>query len=151
MASSSSSTDELKNGKKENEETVDCSSSSDHLVSSVVSEEHQNSENSAALEVDADLSTSSTSRRPDPYNSWPDPNSSPYINWDPVQIDQSGYPFRDRKWICLICFKGYQQRFSTQQMMEDHIYKDHAVLQDFWARGFCRRLASCEICSKLFF
>lgn len=92
--------------------------------------------------------TSSRLVCPDPYESWPDPNSSPYINWDPVQIDQSGFPFKDRKWICLCCFKGFQQRFSKQDMMKEHILRDHAVLQEYWKRGCFWDLKNCATCGK---
>lgn len=93
---------------------------------------------------------STSSQRPDPYDKWLDPNSSPYINWAQVQIDQSGVPFRDRKWICLCCFKGYQQRFSQLKMMQNHIRQDHAVLQECWQKRRFPALQKCATCGKSF-
>lgn len=145
MASSSADAGKGKKGKR-GKGPSSCSSSQ-HSVGPTVSEGDLASGSSTAPDPSAGPSTSS-GPRPDPYDSWPDPNSSPYINWDPVQIDQSGFPFRKRKWICLICFKGYQQRFSTRKMMKKHIRDDHDVLQDYWAKGFCRRLARCEVCGE---
>lgn len=95
------------------------------------------------------LATSSRPTRPDPYETWPDPNSSPYINWDPIQLEQSGFPFKDRRWICLCCFKGFQQRFSTQALLTEHIRRDHAVLQEFWKKGCFWDLKNCSTCGNL--
>ena len=83
--------------------------------------------------------------REDAYKNWKDPNSSPYLNWDPVQLEQSGYPFNQRKWICLICLRTKQQRFSRRQLMEEHILRDHAILQDHWEKG---RYPGARKCSK---